>query len=54
MKEYVEIPEVEAEERLQELAKKRLTVLYQSFGPQEYSLIGARPEVPLSDVRLRR
>ena len=52
MKEYIAIPEAEAHDRLEELAKKRLTVLYQAFGPQEYSLIGTRPEASLQDVIL--
>ena len=50
MREFVAIPEAEVPERLEELSKKRLTVLYQSFGPSEYSLIGTRPDVPLQDV----
>lgn len=47
---YVQIPLSEAEERMHEISKKKLIILYQSFGPAEYSLIGSRPEVPLDDV----
>jgi len=50
IKEYIEIPPEETEERLEEMQKKRLTVLYQSFGHNDYSLIGAKPDVPLEDV----
>jgi hypothetical protein len=45
----VEIPIEEAEQRRQEINKKRLVILYQSTRGEIY-LVGSRPDVPLEEV----
>jgi len=49
--EYVEIPITEAEQRRQEMNKKRLVILYQSTRGGIY-LVGSKPDVPLDEVNL--
>ena len=49
---YIELEGEEVQHRLDEIAGRRLTVLYQSLGNRECSLVGVNPEGNIEDVRL--